>query len=141
MQSLDFLIDKGLIDQDQRPIRQIGPIKIVRHGVIMQQLCRNGLRYDIAVSWLQKAIRRGLVHDALYCAYQIADLCTTDDTHKLIEGGMFVSHLLNRLMTIMSEDIGPAEPAITQLCVPIYLKIHRNYDDMELVHREIINLI
>jgi len=93
---------------------------LVKSGVIFQNMCRNGLKYDIAISWLQKAIRRGLTDEALYCAYHIHDL-----------GKIFSSHLLNRLLTIMSEDVGVAQPGIAETIVPLYQKCKNNYEDPE----------
>lgn len=101
--TLQHLVHKGLIGADLRPISPPdGKINIVKNGVIFQGSCRNGLRYDIAISWLQKAIRRGLTEQAWYCAYHIA----------MLDRKIFRSHLLNRLITILSEDIGPAEPGL-----------------------------
>lgn len=111
MDSLDYLVDRGLLTPKFGPIRIVGPIKVVGNGVIFQQQCHNGLPYDIAVSWLQKAIRRGLTDQALYCAYHIAHL-----------GKIFRSHLLNRLVTILSEDIGPAEVGLATIIVSKYNK-------------------
>ena len=88
----------GILDKNGYYIQK-EPFKLVESGVIFQQQCRNGLRFDVAVSWFQKSIRRGNFKEALYCAYHICDL-----------GKMFQTFLLNRLAIIMSEDIGPAEP-------------------------------
>lgn len=111
MNGLDFLSNKGLITQEFKPVKPTGSISIVKNGVIFQQQCHNGLPYDIAVSWLQKAIRRGLKDQALYCAHKISAL-----------GKIFRSHLLNRLIVIMSEDIGPAEPNIVTIVTDLYFK-------------------
>lgn len=109
MDTLDFLVTKGLLDATYRPVPPVAPIKVVQNGVIFQQKCHNGLPYDIAISWLQKAIRRGLTEQALYCAYHIAEL-----------GRIFRSHLCNRLITILSEDIGPAEPGLAVVIERLY---------------------
>jgi superfamily II DNA or RNA helicase len=109
METLDYLVARKLLDTEYRPVPPKEPIKIVQNGVIFQQKCRNGLPYDIAVSWLQKAIRRGLTQQAYYCAYHIANL-----------GKIFRSHLLNRLITILSEDIGPAEPGLASVIERMY---------------------
>lgn len=109
MDSLSFLVSKGLLTPTQYPIKPPTPIKVVNNGVIFQQQCHNGLRYDIAISWLQKAIRRGLTDQALYCAYHIAML-----------GKIFRSHLLNRLIVILSEDVGPSEPMLAVVIADLY---------------------
>lgn len=117
--SVDYLLDRGLIKEDGKT-EKVGEFKLVESGVIFQQTCRNGLKYDIAISWLQKAIRRGLTEQALYCAYHIHDL-----------GKIFSSHLLNRLLTIMSEDIGVAQPNIAERIVPLYQQCKNNYEDTD----------
>jgi superfamily II DNA or RNA helicase len=111
MDSLEYLISKGLIGSDHAPITPKEPINIVKNGVLFQKQCRNGLPYDIAISWLQKAIRRGLFKEALYCAFHIAAL-----------GKIFRSHLLNRLIVMVSEDIGPAEPGLAQIIEPLFFE-------------------
>lgn len=108
--TLQHLVHKNLIGADLRPIPPDGEISIVKNGVIFQGKCRNGLPYDIAVSWLQKAIRRGLCEQAWYCAYHIAELGKK----------IFRSHLLNRLIVILSEDIGPAEPGLAVQIEELY---------------------
>lgn len=117
MDNLGFLQANGLLDHEGFPIVPVEPVKVVKSGVIFQQLCRNGLPYDIAVSWLQKAIRRGLFEQALYCAYHIADL-----------GKIFRSHLLNRLAIICSEDIGPAEPGLPTIIEELYFKTQNEWN-------------
>lgn len=132
MESLEFLRIKGLLDSTFRPIKPKGPINIVQNGVIFQQFCRNGLSYDIAISWLQKAIRRGLTEQALYCAYHIADL-----------GKIFRSHLLNRLITILSEDIGPAEFGLTPMVEKLYFeaKEDTSVEGSDQTHENIVTMI
>lgn len=110
MDKLDLLVEKKLLHMDKRPIPLAGPLKVVR-SVMAQQYCHNGMRYDIAVSWLQKAIRRGRENDAMHCAYQIAKV-----------GKMFCNHLLNRLITILSEDIGPAEIGLVPVVKALYYR-------------------
>lgn len=102
MESLQHLIERGKLTSDEKPFKP-DTIKVLKNGVIFQDLCYNGLPYDIAISWLQKAIRLGLTEQALFCAYLIYSL-----------GDIFCSHLMNRLITICSEDIGPAEPGLVQ---------------------------
>lgn len=128
MDNLDFLEELNLI-QDGCPIPLKGPPKIVKAGVIFQQFCRNGLRYDIAVSWLQKAVRRGLVTQALYCAYQMN------------LGKIFVSHLLNRLMIIVSEDIGPAESGLVAKLGPMYRSLYQDRTDTDRLYQGIIYMV
>ena len=102
-QSLDYLIAKGMIDEEFKPIN-IPEFKIVKSGVIMQQRTHVGIPYDIVISWLQKAIRRNRYDDCVYCMYLITRLDTFNKPKT-----MFRSHLLNRLITILSEDIGIAD--------------------------------
>lgn len=111
MDNLEFLIDKGLLLKGKQPVKLKGTNQIVKNGVIFQQYCNNGLRYDIAVSWLQKSIRMGYLDQAMYCAYHILDL-----------GKLFCSHLLNRLIIITSEDIGPAEPNLPTYISKLYIE-------------------
>lgn len=121
MDSLSHLSVLNLLDTHGCPITPTQPIKIVKSGVIFQELCHNGLPYDIAISWLQKAIRRGYYEQAVHCAYQI---------HKL--GKIFTSHLLNRLLIIVSEDIGPAEMDLPDRILPLYQEaMELNNDDHE----------
>lgn len=132
METLDYLVSKGLLDDDYYPVTPKEPIKVVQNGVIFQQQCQNGLPYDIAISWLQKAIRRGLRDQALYCAYHIASL-----------GKIFRSHLCNRLITILSEDIGPAEPGLAVLIEVIYdnAKSAEKDGSMDEMHEAIIKMV
>lgn len=130
MNDLTFLKQLGLFTAEGYASPLKGELKIVKNGVIFQQFCRNGLPYDIAISMLQKAIRRGELDVSLYACYQIVDL-----------GKIFVSHLLNRLVTILSEDIGPAEPGLATIMEPVYTSLYHNRDDPELVHNEIIRIV
>lgn len=82
-------------------------------AVIFQEFCPSTkLGYDVMISWLQKSIRRGLVDEALYVAIHLAEM-----------KGIFLSNLLNRLMTILSEDIGPANPGLATVLYPLYKEI------------------
>lgn len=132
METLDYLINKGLLQQSGFPVKPQQPIKVIKNGVIFQKQCHNGLPYDIAISWLQKAIRRGLTEQALYCAYHIAGL-----------GRIFRSHLLNRLIVIVSEDIGPAEPGLPVVAEYLYTEAKQAEKDNNLqsVRLNIINLV
>ena len=65
--------------------------------VVCPQYCDNNVYYDIMISWIQKSIRRGNLKEALYCAYHIYN-----------SGGVHISHMINRLILIASEDIGIA---------------------------------
>lgn len=132
METLDYLISKGLLLDGGFPIKPSEPIKVIKQGVIFQHQCHNGLPYDIAVSWLQKAIRRGLTSQALYCAYHMAQL-----------GRIFRSHLLNRLIVIVSEDIGPAEPGLPIVAKKLYTtaKQAEKDEDMDTMHQCIIKLV
>jgi superfamily II DNA or RNA helicase len=132
MDSLQYLVNKRLIGVDLKPIKPLKPITVVHNGVIFQNQCHNGLNYDIAISWLQKAIRRGLCEEALYCAYHIAEL-----------GKIFRSHLLNRLIVILSEDIGPAEPELAQVIERLYVKAKRLEQENSLseMHTVIVEMV
>lgn len=132
METLAFLVSKGILDEHERAVPPATPIKVVKNGVTFQQKCHNGLPYDIAISWLQKAIRRGLKNQALYCAYHIASL-----------GKIFRSHLLNRLITILSEDIGPAEPGLPVEIEYLYdlAKQLEKEGCLDKVHRAIIQMV
>jgi len=107
MEDTRYLQARGLIGPDMKITADLGKFKVVKSGVIMQAQTTLGIPYDIAISWLQKSVRLGNYQDALFCAYLILEL----DTHPLNKSGtiQFRSHLLNRLITIMSEDIGMAE--------------------------------
>ena len=131
MDSLEFLVSKGLLTSEGRPPPLRGPLHVVQNGVIFQEYCHNGLRYDIAVSWLQKAIRRGLLMEALYCCYHIFQI-----------GKIFRSHLLNRLITILSEDIGPAEAGLAPDIYESYVTAmeHNNKGETEDMKPYIIDM-
>lgn len=117
MDSADLLVEQGLLQQGLFPIPNLN-VKIVSHGVIFQEACYNGVPYDVTVSWLQKAIRRGLKDQAAYCAYEIFRL-----------GKIFRSHLLNRLAIIASEDIGPAQPGLIRRVEKIYDSLKEKNND------------
>src|SRR3989338_1934211 len=104
------LEEKGIMVDGRYPRKD--HINIVKSGVIFQQYCHDGLKYDVCVSWLQKAIRRNLLDEALYCASQMIKL-----------GRMFESHCLNRLLLISSEDIGGVEPNIASVTWDLYQKV------------------
>jgi len=103
------LIDRKLLLPGRYPVPPKSPITVLENGVIFQKYCYNGMPYDIAVSWLQKAIRQGLTEQALHCAYEMYSL-----------GKIFRSHLLNRLIIITSEDVGAAEPDLVQRITELY---------------------
>ncbi len=94
MDKVRILEEKGILVAGRFPNQSQFKISAT---VITQKYCKNGLPYDIAISWLQKAIRRGRPDEAQYCAASIGSL-----------KGIFMSHLLNRLVVIASEDIGCA---------------------------------
>jgi superfamily II DNA or RNA helicase len=139
MEDLSYLEELGLItDQGyQSPIKE--PFKIVNNGVIFQKYCKNGLPYDIAVSWLQKSIRRGLLDQSLYCAYHIMQLDLDDD--GVVVRRIFTSHLLNRLIIVLSEDIGPAEPALPIEIERMYTEVYADRSDLQRVQRNVIAMI
>lgn len=110
MTDSSLLVERGLLLPGFYPVPR-KTVKVVAHGVICQQFCHDGTPYDVTVSGLQKAIRRGLLDQALYHSMQMFQL-----------GKIFRSHLLNRLVTIASEDIGPAEPSLIIHLADLYLK-------------------
>jgi len=116
MNSLHPLTDRNfLVEEGGKYYGNIPPDKEYKRcsAVIFQEFClTTKLGYDIMISWLQKAIRRGMLQDAQYVAVHLAEM-----------RGIFLSNLLNRLMVILSEDIGPAEPTITEQVYPLYQKI------------------
>jgi superfamily II DNA or RNA helicase len=121
MESISYLTDLQYLTPDGHP--QFHPAErfsLVKSGVIFQRYCRNGLKYDVAISWLQKAVRRGLLMEALYCAHHITDL-----------GRIFASHLLNRLAVMISEDIGASQPGLPRAFAPVYSELVRNRSDPE----------
>jgi len=124
MNNCDYLVAKDLIDANGY-VKVKKQFKIVKSGVIMQPLTHLNIPYDIVISWLQKSVRLGIYEDALYCAYQIIKL----DIHELNISGntMFRSHLLNRLITIMSEDIGVADNIVEDI-YNRYWKLYHNAD-------------
>lgn len=113
MQKPTVLVDRGLLLPGMFPVPR-SDIKVVKNGVLFQKYCYNGMPYDVAISWLQKAIRLGYEDEALHCAWQV---------YKL--GKIFRSHLLNRLITIASEDIGPAERGLFVPLSELYLETKR----------------
>ena len=102
----------------------------IKSSVIAQKYCEDGLPYDVAISWLQKAIRRGKEDEAMYCAAQIGNL-----------KGVFLSHLLNRLVVIASEDIGCANSNAIVYVSQVYfeaLEIKKRGDDCNSIMRQSI---
>lgn len=129
MDSADLLVEQGLLLSGMFPVPK-DSITIVSHGVIFQQYCYNGVPYDVTVSWLQKAIRRGLADQAAYCAYEIFRL-----------GKSFRSHLLNRLAIISSEDIGPGQPIIIRRIAKMYESCKARNNNGELQGQEVLDII
>lgn len=77
---------------------KIGAAKINGKGSPVM-MTPNGYVFDEVKSALQKSIRRGLVNEALVWASIMYDM-----------GGPFRSNLVNRLMVIVDEDVGLANP-------------------------------
>jgi len=78
-----------------------------------QLFTRHGHDLDVAVSALQKAIRRSHLDDALYWA------------SELFEAG-YDAYLWRRLRVILSEDVGVAEPGLPA----VIEALHRTWGDM-----------
>jgi len=116
---------RGIMVDGRYPAK--GEIRVVKSGVIFQQYCHDGLKYDVCVSWLQKAIRRNRRDEALYCAAQMVKL-----------GRMFESHCLNRLLLIASEDVGAAEPGIAIKAWELYTRIQEIRDRDRTVTKRLI---
>ena len=119
MNSLHPLTDRQrLTELNGNYYGKIPPEKTYKRAkaVIFQEYClTTELRYDVMISWLQKAIRRGREQEAWYVTAHLANM-----------RGIFFSNLLNRLMVILSEDIGPAAPEIAQKLYPLYRNIKEN---------------
>jgi len=117
-ETCEFYVKDGIKQLEQQNVLIAGKyptkdtINIVKSGVIFQQYCYDGLKYDVCVSWLQKSIRRGNIAHAIYCASQMIKL-----------GRMFESHCLNRLLLIASEDIGASEVGIATRSWDLYNQI------------------
>ena len=60
----------------------------------------------VLASWLQKAIRRGLLEQALYVASALHAMGTSGE-----EGAPLLTFLCNRLIVISLEDVGVARSA------------------------------
>ena len=128
METLDYLIAKDLMDSNHKVIQsKTKRFKIVQSGVIMQPTTHLSIHYDIVISWLQKSVRLGNYTDAMYCAHQIYAL----DSHELNISGtqMFRSHMLNRCIIMVSEDIGPAENVINCIFDRYWSIFHKDVDD------------
>nr|WIL05168.1 hypothetical protein pmam_129 [Pithovirus mammoth] len=87
----------------------------VYKGLMGGSLGRNGHPIDVLKSWLQKAIRRGLKDEALYCALRLFEFAyeggysVLSDREKIEEkwpGRAIFSNFLNRLIVCSGEDIG-----------------------------------
>ena len=111
MNSLDLLVEANILDEDYYPLMKPADVKRSK-AVIFQKYCLNGVHYDVMISWLQKAIRRNLNQQALYCVVWLTEM-----------NGIFLSHTLNRLLTILSEDIGMAESGLAKLVYTAYTGI------------------
>ncbi len=88
----------GLVDEVRRPIVPAGFEWINDGAIIFQKKTKEGYPFDIAVSALQKCIRRGSPQAFFFAR----SLCSMN--------GIFLSHCINRLAIIASEDIGIAWP-------------------------------
>lgn len=70
----------------------------------------DGMKASVITSWLQKAIRRGRVDEALFCASLKVAFCTDKDASHF-------TNLCNRLEIICVEDIGLACPYLFDMVV------------------------
>jgi hypothetical protein len=134
MNTLTTLKKKGLLDEEGFFPAIKKENFYLRSSVIAQKYCRDGLPYDIAVSWLQKSIRRCKPLEAQYCAAQIGSM-----------KGVFLSHLINRLIVISSEDIGCACNEAVLLTAETYfrsIKIRKKTgDDSVELRKSIMKLV
>ena len=73
MNSLDLLVESGVVDAKYYPLMKAEDFKKT-NAVIFQKYCPNGAHYDIMISWLQKAIRRNLLQQALYCVVWLVEM-------------------------------------------------------------------
>lgn len=79
-----------------------------------------GYRGDVLRSFLQKAIRRGSEENALYAASMLYALGTQENNEHPRESKMFLTNLMNRLLIIMVEDVGIAQPTIVEKALPLF---------------------
>lgn len=94
----DDLIKEGIVEDEHGTIETLVPmIKALSIKDVRYVHSGRGL-YRAWISNLQKAIRRGMVKDALRSAYECGSM-----------GGCFLSNTVNRVCkVIVSEDVGPA---------------------------------
>jgi superfamily II DNA or RNA helicase len=110
--SLDLLIQQQIIDENKFPIQPTGWMWKPSAAVIFQDFTKLGYPYQVVISWIQKAVRRGRMEEALFCAAQLVDM-----------GGIFLSNLVNRLVVMVSEDVGVAEPLFPIRALKLYHSI------------------
>ncbi len=85
---------------------------------------KDGVTPSIYGSWLQKAIRRGLTDQAIYAAAGLFAFSTED------RGAPLLTFLLNRIEIIAMEDIGFANPFLTDSVMTKVEQI-RNRSDIQ----------
>lgn len=87
----------------------------VYKGLMGGSLGRDNHPIDVLKSWLQKAIRRGLKDEALYCALRLFEfayeggysvLSQPETSEEKWPGRAIFSNFLNRLIVCSGEDIG-----------------------------------
>lgn len=81
---------------------------------------KDGVTPSIYGSWLQKAIRRGLFDKAIYAAAGLFSFATED------RGAPLLTFLLNRIEIIAMEDIGFANPFLTDSVITKVEQIRNN---------------
>lgn len=101
-----------------------------------------GVAMDVRKSDMQKAIRRGLFHQAIssfFAGFNMLNLFPGNKTALAIQ-----TNFINRLMVIAVEDIGLANPALLRTILPILFgmskrKISRDADTLASIVWELTN--
>lgn len=102
-------------------IQYIGPSK--------GGISNHGYTTDVLASALQKYIRRGHFHKALYVAVQLMEF----DTILAAKG--LVTRTLNRLRVILFEDIGVANPGLLPIFHKYYIRLNEKRDDFKTLEK------
>lgn len=84
---------------------------------------KDGVTPSVYASWLQKAIRRGLFHQALYAAAGLYSFSLEE------RGAPLATFLLNRIEIISMEDIGLANPFLTDAVLEKVEHVRNNSGD------------
>ena len=95
-------------------------IQIVKGRRTLNASTCQGHRGDALRSFLQKAIRRGEEDNAMKAAAALYALGTQESKEHPRESKMFLTNLMNRLLIIMVEDVGIAQPDIVTQAQPLF---------------------